>query len=44
LGKEGGHSRRRIVHAKDYTGYAIEKTLIKKVKDGGMNLNSIYPK
>jgi L-aspartate oxidase len=33
LGKEGGHSRRRIVHAKDYTGYAIEKTLIKKVKE-----------
>ena len=28
LGQEGGHSRRRIVHAKDRTGRAIESTLL----------------
>ena len=28
LGKEGGHSKRRIVHAKDLTGQAIEQALI----------------
>ncbi|MCX7837528.1 MAG: L-aspartate oxidase [candidate division WOR-3 bacterium] len=38
LGKEGGHSRRRIVHVKDYTGYAIEKTLIKKVKEKNVKI------
>jgi L-aspartate oxidase len=32
LGKEGGHSKRRILHAGDYTGREIEKTLINKVK------------
>ena len=30
LGQEGGHSRRRVVHAKDLTGREIEKALIKK--------------
>jgi L-aspartate oxidase len=32
LGREGGHSRRRIVHARDYTGMAIEETLLSLLK------------
>ncbi len=32
LGMEGGHSRRRIVHAKDYTGAAVEMGLLENVK------------
>ena len=32
LGQEGGHSRRRIVHAKDRTGRAVETTLLDQVR------------
>jgi L-aspartate oxidase len=32
LGKEGGHSKRRIVHAGDLTGKAVEEALVAAVK------------
>ncbi len=32
LGREGGHTNRRIVHAKDMTGLAVERALIAAVK------------
>ncbi len=32
LGQEGGHHRRRIVHAKDHTGLEIERGLLKAVR------------
>jgi L-aspartate oxidase len=32
LGREGGHSRRRIVHASDFTGRAIETTLLARAR------------
>jgi L-aspartate oxidase len=33
LGREGGHSRDRIVHAGDLTGSEIERTLVARVKE-----------
>jgi L-aspartate oxidase len=33
LGREGGHSRRRIVHAKDRTGRAVETTLLELAQE-----------
>jgi len=32
LGREGGHSRNRIVHVKDHTGMAVEKALLDRVR------------
>lgn len=32
LGKEGGHSANRIVHARDLTGREVEATLLRRVK------------
>lgn len=32
LGREGGHSRRRIVHAKDLTGREVERTLVTAIQ------------
>ena len=32
LGKEGGHSKRRIVHAQDLTGRAVEQALVEAVR------------
>lgn len=32
LGREGGHSHHRIVHAKDRTGFAIETALVKRAR------------
>jgi L-aspartate oxidase len=32
LGREGGHSARRIVHARDFTGQEIERALLERVR------------
>lgn len=39
LGKEGGHSKRRIVHAKDYTGFEIERVLLEETKKCGITVS-----
>ena len=46
LGKEGGHSRRRIAHASDFTGRAVEKALLDEIESNGNikiyeNMNTI---
>ena len=33
LTREGGHSHRRIIHAADATGRAIETTLLQRVRE-----------
>ncbi len=33
LTREGGHSHRRIIHAEDATGHAVQKTLAEKVRE-----------
>ncbi|MFQ5441509.1 MAG: L-aspartate oxidase [Thermodesulfobacteriota bacterium] len=32
LGKEGGHSKRRVIHAGDFTGRALERALVEAVQ------------
>jgi L-aspartate oxidase len=39
LAQEGGHSRRRIVHAKDYTGQEIERVLLEETKKAGVTIS-----
>jgi L-aspartate oxidase len=32
LGREGGHSEKRVVHARDFTGRELERALVEKVR------------
>lgn len=38
LGREGGHTANRILHAGDETGKWLEKTLIRRVRDTGIKI------
>jgi L-aspartate oxidase len=33
LGREGGHSKRRVLHFQDATGHEIERTLVERIAD-----------
>jgi L-aspartate oxidase len=42
LGKEGGHSKRRVLHVKDVTGKAIEDALLANIAKQGVDLFEHY--
>ncbi len=42
LGKEGGHSKRRVLHVKDVTGKAIEDALLEAIAKEGVHLFEHY--
>ncbi len=42
LGKEGGHSKRRVLHVKDVTGKAIEDALLTAIAKEGVHLFEHY--
>lgn len=42
LGKEGGHSKRRVLHVKDVTGKAIEDALLANISKQGVDLFEHY--
>ena len=42
LGKEGGHSKRRVLHVKDVTGKAIEEALLAAIAKEGVHLFEHY--
>jgi len=42
LGKEGGHSKRRVLHVKDITGKAIEDALLANIAKQGVDLFEHY--
>ena len=42
LGKEGGHSKRRVLHVKDVTGKAIEDALLANIAKQGVTLFEHY--
>ncbi len=42
LGKEGGHSKRRVLHVKDVTGKVIEEALLANIAQQGVDLFEHY--